>query len=57
MYIATLKVQEWLSQGYTEKEIFLTWNAGRPIEVSGINKHGVRFDSGHYARKALAFLY
>lgn len=56
MYIATLMVQKWLAQGYTEKEIFLMWNAGRPIEVKGTNKHGVEYDSGAYARKALAYL-
>jgi hypothetical protein len=56
MYIATMKVQKWLDQGYTEKEIFLTWNAGRPVEVRGVNKHGVAYDSAQYARKALAFL-
>jgi len=55
-YIATLKVERWLEVGYTEKEIFLIWNAGRPIEISGTNKHGVRYDSGKYARKALSFL-
>jgi len=54
-YIATIKVQKWLEQGYTEKDIFLIWNAGRPHEVSGVNKWGVRFDSGLYARKALAY--
>jgi len=56
MYIATMMVEAWLRLGYTEKEIFLTWNAGRPVEVKGINKHGVPYDSGKYAIKALAYL-
>lgn len=56
MYIATLMVQKWLERGYSERDIFLTWNAGRPVEVRGINKHGVQYDSGQYASKALAYL-
>jgi hypothetical protein len=55
-YIATMMVQKWLAQGHTEKEIFLMWNAGRPVEVRGINKHGVQYDSGAYAKRALAYL-
>jgi len=55
MYVGTLQVQKWLDKGYTEKDVFLSWNAGRPHEVKGVNKWGVAFDSGLYARKALAY--
>lgn len=54
-YVATLMVEKWLEKGYSEKDIFLTWNAGRPVGVKGVNKHGVKYDSGAYARKALAY--
>ena len=56
MYVATLKVQHWLDVGYTEKDIFLIWNAGRPVEVRGINKHGEKYDSGLYAQRGLTYL-
>lgn len=58
MYIATLKVQGWLDRGYSEKQVFLMWNGGEgsPYEKKGINSHGVPYDSGKYARKALAYL-
>lgn len=55
MYVATLQVQKWIDNGYTDKQVFLSWNAGRPHEVKGINKHGIAYDSGLYALKALAY--
>ena len=55
MYVGVLQVQKWLERGYTEKDVFLSWNAGSPVERKGINKWGIKFDSGLYARKALAY--
>lgn len=55
-YIAIMMVQKWLAAGYSEKDIFLTWNAGSPVVRSGVNKHGVQYDSGAYAQKAFRYL-
>jgi hypothetical protein len=55
-YVATRMIEKWLSQGYTPHQIALKWNAGSPVERSGINKYGVPYNSGAYAQKVLATL-
>jgi hypothetical protein len=56
-YITSKMVAKWLSQGYSEKQIFLMWNSGRSSGCSsGINKYGVKYDSCAYVDKALAYL-
>jgi hypothetical protein len=55
-YIAAGKVQEWLEQGLSEREIFLMWNAGKKTGCSaGVNKYGVSYDSCKYVEKAVAY--
>lgn len=55
-FVATEMVQRWLDDGYTPAEIALMWNGGTPTIKSGINKHGVAYDTGAYMRKVLAQL-
>lgn len=54
-YVAVMKVQEWLNEGRSEKQIFLSWNAGERAKKcgKGTNKHGVKYDSCSYITKAL----
>lgn len=54
--VAVSRIQEWLDQGYTPEMIALSWNAGSPVRRSGVNKYGVRYDSGAYADKVLRAL-
>jgi hypothetical protein len=38
-----------LAEKYTNEEIFLVWNSGRPTGCSkGVNKYGVPYDSCKY---------
>lgn len=56
-YVATRMIQKWIDQGYTEGEIALMWNSGRPSNCSaGVNKFGVKYDSCAYKRHVLALL-
>lgn len=52
--IAHWKIKNWLEKGYSDREIFLIWNQGNsgPCK-SGVNRHGVAYDSCAYAEKAL----
>lgn len=52
-YVAVLKIQHLINQGYTDYQIGLIWNHGRPREVRGINSYGVEYDSALYARAIL----
>jgi hypothetical protein len=54
--VAEAHIQDLLNQGYNSKQIALIWNGGQPIEKRGVNKFGVRYDSGAYANKVLANL-
>lgn len=50
-------VRKWLDEGYTERDIFLTWNQGHPGQCRrGVNKHGVAYDSCAYVQNALSKL-
>lgn len=49
MYVAVLKIDSWLSQGHSEYEVAQIWNSGKVGDISGINKHGVAFDTRKYA--------
>jgi hypothetical protein len=56
-YVAVTMMDKWLSQGMTEAQVALRWNAGNATRCSsGINRHGVAFDSCAYQRKVLAHL-
>ena len=49
--------QNWLNQGMSESQIALKWNAGNATRCSsGINRHGVAYDSCAYQQKVLAML-
>lgn len=52
MYVATLKVQEWIDAGYSDTVIFRKWNGGDGVAKSGVNEHGVPYDTVAYANKA-----
>ena len=54
--VAHMKIQSLLDQGYTPEQVALTWNAGSPVRRSGVNRFGVKYDSGAYADKVLAAL-
>lgn len=52
-YVVVKKIQKWHLQGMSEYDIFLSWNAGSPIKVKGVNKYGVKYDSVAYANTAM----
>lgn len=53
-HVAHLKVEGWLDDGYTEEQIALIWNQGNPGPCkSGINSHGVAYDSCAYVEKVM----
>ncbi len=50
-------IARWISQGYTDRQIFLIWNQGNTGQCkSGVNKYGVKYDSCAYVEKALQVL-
>lgn len=56
-HVALSKVEGWLREGKTARQIFLIWNQGHPGQcISGINSHGVPYDSCAYADYALSIL-
>jgi len=56
-YVTLSMIKKWLDSGMTDTEIFLTWNQGSTRACSsGINSHGVRYDSCAYVRNALKIL-
>lgn len=56
-HVALTKIEDWLNIGKSARDIFLIWNQGHSGEcVSGINKHGVPYDSCAYADHALNIL-
>ena len=55
-YVAYKKIEKWLDQGLTAYQIALIWNGGEPVEKSGVNKHGVVFNTREYALKVIAQL-
>jgi len=50
-YVTAKKVQNLLDQGKTDYQIGLIYNGGEVKEKKGVNKHGVKYDSGAYASK------
>jgi hypothetical protein len=50
-------IRKWLDDGRSDEEIFLIWNSGSTRECrSGINSHGVRYDSCTYVKNAIKIL-
>ena len=51
--VAKAHIQSLIAKGYNAQQIALIWNGGQPIVKKGVNKYGVKYDSGAYARKVL----
>lgn len=54
--VALGHIRSLLGQGYSAYEIALIWNGGSPTVKKGITNSGVRYNSGIYANKVIAFL-
>ena len=53
-YVALHKIQHHLNEGYSDRGIALIWNQGNASPCkSGVNSHGVAYDSCSYANKVL----
>lgn len=56
-HVTLTKVQRWLDEGLTPRQIFLIWNQGHPGQCkAGVNRYGVPYDSCAYADGAIALL-
>lgn len=56
-YVTEEKIYKWLKAGYSARQIFLIWNSGRPGPCSsGVNSHGVYYNSCQYADRGEALL-
>lgn len=55
-YVATRIIQSWLNNGHSAFEVALRWNGGTPTIKRGVNKYGVEYDTGAYARKVVAYM-
>ena len=56
-YVATKMVEKWLEEGYTVQQIPLLWNQGNTGKCSsGINRHGVPYNSCEYQRRVLSMI-
>lgn len=53
-YVAVHRVQKWIDQGYTDYQIGLLWNTGSLLEIQGVNRYGVPYDSVAYALGVLS---
>ena len=52
--VAVSHINSLFNKGYNPRQIALAWNAGSPKEVKGVNKYGVKYDSGAYANKVMS---
>lgn len=57
-YVSVKKIQRLLDEGNTEREIALIWNGSLcgsevAVEKKGVNRHGVAYDTVHYASLVL----
>ncbi len=52
-FVAQSKISSLISQGKTPEQIALIWNGGTPVRKAGVNKYGVKYDSGAYADKVI----
>lgn len=58
-YVAYRKIETWLNDGYSAKEVAAIWNSGSPVgwkNKRGINAHGVAYDVPLYVSKVVALL-
>jgi hypothetical protein len=56
-FVAQSKINSLVKQGYNPEQIALIWNGGTPKRKAGVNKYGVKYDSGAYADKVIKTLY
>ena len=59
--VATWKIDQLLKKGHTPKQVALIWNTSlggseKPFVRKGVNKQGIRFDSGAYANNVVSVL-
>ncbi len=54
--VAVSHISSLLAKGYNPAQIALIWNGGQPIVKKGVNKYGVAYDSGAYAKKVVGAL-
>jgi len=50
IYVTANIVQEWIDSGRSDYQIGLLYNGGELKVKKGINKFGVKYDSGAYAK-------
>lgn len=56
-YVAYKMIEKWLAKGLSAQTIAKKWNQGHTGACSsGVNKHGVEYDSCAYTQKVLAKL-
>jgi hypothetical protein len=56
-FVAVTMIERWIEHGHSEMDISKIWNQGHTGKCSsGVNKHGVRYDSCAYVKKVLALL-
>lgn len=56
-YVVVTLIDRWLQEGLTEAQVALKWNSGQTSRCSsGVNRHGVKYDSCAYQKKVLAML-
>lgn len=59
-YVAMKMIETWLEQGLSTKQAILRWNHPAGVRTgcsSGVNAHGVAWNSCDYQEKVLAILY
>ena len=53
-FVAIIKIEKWLRDGHTVKQIALLWNQGHLSKCSkGRNKMGVKYNSCEYVKEVL----
>jgi hypothetical protein len=56
-YVALYKIQHHIDQGYSDAQVALIWNQGNASPCkSGVNRHGVAYDSCKYQLMVLAYI-
>jgi hypothetical protein len=54
--VAKKEIERLLSLNYTPEQIALIWNGGEPKRKAGVNRYGIKYDTGAYADDVLALL-
>lgn len=56
-YVTLIMITNWLEKGYTPYQIALRWNQGHAGKCrSGVNQHGVKYNSCAYANRLVALV-